>query len=79
MKIKELSIISGVVLTLLGAGAGYGQLQSKARETEKEVTEVKEVVKENTEAIDTEENINIRQTQMLENTAKILERIEAKL
>ena len=85
MKVKELSVVIGLVLTIIGAGVGYGQLQAKANETEKKVEEVKEDIKSTEEAIDTEENINIRQTIMLENMSKIqerainaLERLEAK-
>ena len=79
MTIKELGTILGVLVVISGGGVGYGRLQTQTVQVEEEVKEVREEVKENEKAIDVEENINIRQSIMLENTAKILERLEKKL
>lgn len=77
--IKSLSILVAFLLTVGGIGAKVGKLQTETVQAKTEVEKVREEVKEAKEKINTEENINIKQSIMLENTAKILERIEAKL
>jgi hypothetical protein len=84
--IKELSVALGCICAIGGGFVGYGKLSATATQAKDEVKEVRQEIKkaeekidEAEEAINKEENINIRQSIMLENTAKILEKLEKKL
>ncbi len=79
MTFKQAAPIVTFIVIIIGTGVKLGKLQAETVQVKEEVKEVRQEVKENEEAVDVEENINIRQSIMLENTAKILERIEAKL
>jgi len=76
---KDLGVALACLVTVGGGFTAYGQLSTETVQVKEEVKEVREDVKENEEAINVEENINIRQSIMLENTAKILEKLEKKL
>lgn len=70
--IKILYSIFGVVVVLLGAGAGFGKVMGKQE------TILVRVAKVETKA-DNNENDNIRQTVIQERTVKILDELEKRV
>lgn len=86
MNVKELAVWVGILGAVGGGFAGYGKLQAETTQAKTQVKEVREAVKENKEEIDENENINIKQTQVLEylqeNSRRqtiILDKLEKKL
>ena len=79
MDSKDISVALGIVALLGGGFISYGRVQAQTVQVKDEVEEVRQEVKEVEKEVYVEENINIRQSIMLENIANILEKVEAKL
>ena len=73
---KKITLIFSIIATLVGVGVGYGKLQSGQTETKKEVTEVKIVVKENTDKINENENKTIEHAAVIARTVAMLDKLE---
>ena len=77
---KSKLITTGVSLGFfLTLAIGYGKVQERVKGNKEEIKEVKVVVKKNTEDIDLEENINIKQTALLEQLTTTVKELNAEL
>lgn len=74
--IKTAGVIISILGTLFIGGVGFGKLQSNQTKTEETVKEVKVVVKENTEKINTNENKNIEHAVIIQRTVAMLDKLE---
>lgn len=79
MTVKDFSVAVGCVVAIGGLFTGYGKLQAETTQVKNEVKDVRQEVKETKEDVNENENVNIKQTEMLNNIAKILEKVESKL
>jgi len=84
--LKHLGLLVGLVITLLGAAVGYGQLQNKQENTSENVEEVradiKEVeadVEENEDNIGELQDFSIRQQVLNEMQFQLMEKMDDKI
>ena len=76
---KKAAILFGILVPITGVAVGYGALQQKAKDTDKKVEKIEVKVEINEKDIDIEENINIKQSIILERTVKIVDNIERRM